>query len=613
MTIAAILFAGAYMTFFILLFLVAYRLGAGASVKNVLWHNKWNRRVFLLFAVGGFLLCLHLIKKNNYIYYWDSGTHWIFSYETMNSLFKDPFQTLKMVYKSVLTDDHNKLLPLLVSLPLKIFGCTFSRYVVLNFVMFLVPAWLIVITIIWKVLLKHKPELEKSKTQHLITTFLLVSVSAFNVFYIAMLNGYNDVGCLVPTLLAILLFMDYNCFKLNKKQILRDLLIGAMLLIAFLFRRHFSYFGVGYAFALFMYSAYVVFQARKDVDLKLKIRNALLNLCIVGGSVLLVLLVFFRKLVIKVLNNNYAEMYSAYDAPLADKIATVTSKFGLIVIILAIVAVILCLFTKKDRKITLFCALASLVTTAFFFTVQSMGMHHVYNVSGEFCILMILGIYQICLFVPNFKLRITTCILCSLLLTCGTMNCFIQSARPFFSPVSAAFSMKYDPSTRNDIPELKKLCNFVNGLTDGTGKHVYVCASGRILNDSLMQRLNCPYSNNALHNRYRTSDVDLRDGFNVGFLKSEYIIGTDPVQLHLKEGSQEVVRFLNEEVKNESSPIGKHFKKIDTSFKLDNNVTAYVYEKVGEFEDEDLQYIADYYSNLYPGKEALFADRILND
>lgn len=612
MTIVAILIACAYMAFFILLFLVAFRLGAGSCVKNLVWHDKWNRRIFLLFAVGGFLLCLHLIKKNNYVYYWDYGSYWILSYETMNSLFADPFQTLKTVYNSILTDNYNKLLPLLLSLPLKVFGYTFSRYVVLNFMCFLVPTWFIVVAIIWKVLLRYNPELEKSKAQCLITLFLLVCVSTFNVFYIAMLRGYNDVGCLVPTLLAILLFVDYNCLKLNKKQIIRDLLIGAMLLVAFLFRRHFSFFGVGYAFALFMYSAYIVFQARRDEDLKLKIRNAFLNLFIIGGSAILVLLLFFRKLVVKVLKSNYTEMYSAYDAPIGEKISGVTSQLGLIVILLAIIAIILCLFTKKCRKITLFCALASSVTMAFFFTIQQMGIHHVYCVAGEFCILMILGVYQICLLLRNYKFQLTTLVLCSVILICGTLNCFVQNVRPAFAPFSRVFSNTYTPLTRSDIPELKNLVNYVNGLTVDTNKHVYVCASGFILNGNIMERLELPYNNNALHNQYRTSDVDLRDGFNVGFLKSEYIIGTDPVQLHLKEGSQEVVRFLNEEVKNESSPIGKHFKKLDASFKLGNNVTAYVYEKVGEFEDEDLRYIADYYSNLYPGKEALFANRILN-
>ena len=42
-------------------------------------------------------------------------------------------------FASVNGDDYNNFLPSVVALPLKIFGCEFSTYVLINHVMFLAP------------------------------------------------------------------------------------------------------------------------------------------------------------------------------------------------------------------------------------------------------------------------------------------------------------------------------------------------------------------------------------------------------------------------------------------------------------------------------------------
>ena len=47
------------------------------------------------------------------------------------------------------------------------------------------------------------------------------------------------------------------------------------------------------------------------------------------------------------------------------------------------------------------------------------------------------------------------------------------------------------------------------------------------------------------------------------------------------------------------------------TFVLDRGVSAYVYEKQSDFERADLEYLAEYFSRAYPGRQAIFADRIL--
>ncbi len=59
------------------------------------------------------------------------------------------------------------------------------------------------------------------------------------------------------------------------------------------------------------------------------------------------------------------------------------------------------------------------------------------------------------------------------------------------------------------------------------------------------------------------------------------------------------------------SVIGRHFVKNDRVFTLENNVKVLIYEKQSDFTQEDLQYMADYFTKIYPGYTHMFADRIL--
>jgi hypothetical protein len=459
-------------------------------------------------------------------------------------------------------------------------------------------------------LLRDQPELCAGKKQYAVFVFTLFMVAAFNPFYYAMLRGYIDVACLIPSSLAILLFMDYDPLAFDKCQVIRDILISACLLIAFLFRRYFAFFVVGYGTALLAYSIYKVIEARKTSEWGRKVRHVVFNLLIVGAFAIFVLLIFFRPLVLRILANNYANEYSGYDAPFFTKLTSTISRLGLITVIMAIVSIILSMLTKKARKLTFFCCLASLVTTIAFFHVQNMGDHHIYTIAVEFCILLILGIYQIIGVIKKVKYQQIATGVAVVILGIGTLNCFFPSVRPVTGHIAKLYSQEYYPLQMNDIDALRDLANYMNALTDGRGKHVYICASGGVLNCSIMDALDKPYGDSALHNMYWTADVDLRDGFPADFLRSDYVIVTNPVQLHLADGTQEVVRFLCEEVQNRNSPVGRHFVKLDRSFKLDNGVTAYVYEKVSDFEKSDYQYLANYYTKKYPGKNAMFADRI---
>ncbi len=190
-------------------------------------------------------------------------------------------------------------------------------------------------------------------------------------------------------------------------------------------------------------------------------------------------------------------------------------------------------------------------------------------------------------------------------MTLGAVHCYIPAARPVLSPVSDLFGNVYNVRIRNDIPALNELVDYLNALTEGTEKSIYMPSTGS-LSYSTLESLRKPYHPLPVRNIIKTFMSDLTEGFPVGFLGANFIVTTDS-----ERSSQLVVKFLSDEVMDSASPIGRHFEKLDRTFTLDDDVHVFVYEKKSPFTDEDLQYLADHFSKIYPGHDKIFADRIL--
>lgn len=596
------------MLIFFAFFLFSYRIGMG----NIDWKIIFGKKecaVFSAFAFAVLFLCIYLLGQNRFVYYWDYGGYWTKSYTQMEYMFSDPVHAFGHMYRSICNDDYNVLLPTLISIPLKIIGYTFGRYVLVNVICFFFPLMFILLSICVKI-----AEIAKSNVNRKLV-FIAVSLGfivTFNAFYIAMLDGYIDIACLIPGSLSILLFIDYDSTSLNKKQIIKDFLISGNLLCTFLFRRYFAYFIVGYATALILYSFYISFIKEENGEKIRGLFHALLNLFIICGVALTILVIFFRPLLIHVLTNDYAGQYAGYDLPMTDKIRRVIEAFGGLAVILALVCVILSMAGKRYRKLSLFCGITVFITSYAFFRVQSMGIQHIYTIALELFLMDFLCVKLMTDLAKSIKMKVATVGVCLAVSICGSLNCFFPATRIAFARVSKAFSEEYNPLQRNDIDVLHQLVDYLNSLTEETDTRVYIDASGYILNNSIISSLDKPYGGSPLHNQCTTADVDLRDGFPVDFLSAGIIVTTDPVQLTLAEGTQEVVRFLSQEVTNPNSPIGRHFMEDPTTFTLDSGVVVHIYIKKSGFEESDLQYLADYFTDYYPGEETIFADRILN-
>jgi hypothetical protein len=541
------------------------------------------------------------IYQNRFIYYWDSAGYWTISVQIAHNMSHVSIWDIgKALYQSINYDDYNIFLPMLIAFPFSKVGYEFTSYVTLCSVMFLIPAAIIQGLTVVKMISN-----KKICAGWIFVIAVILSLCFPNNYY-SVFQGYIDVAYLVPMSASMYLFVDYDFGQISLS---RNIAIALTLILTWICRRYTIFFLIGYVCALLIKAGFAYYYNRRAEMLK----TIIINFIQIGGVSLAILIVAFPHFFFHALLTNYGEMYSAYDAPLIDKLRSLCAPFGLVTVVILIIAFLG--IRRQSQFINYWSLLGLSVSETFvFWKTQNMGVQHrmILNLPVILMCLMVLEWWnndsdncsRLHRVVSRYSKQIMYIGIAMML------SNFIFAFSPQLSSKMSGIVMaqRYYPLKRYDIPQLKMLTDKLNQLTHGTNDGIYVAASGSVLNCDILRKMDMPNSPNAIPNLYNTSDVDLRDGFSADFLHAKYIVATDPVQTHLATG-QEVVTYLAQEVMNEKSHIGQHYKCID-QIELDNHVIAKIYEKLSYLSEEDIEQLKAYYSNLYPGYDSLFSDRI---
>lgn len=559
--------------------------------------------VMLIAALAAFMAFVsYWIHQNQFIYYWDSAGYWTTSIQIAHNMSHASIGDIgKALYQSINYDDYNIFLPMLIAFPFSKFGYEFTSYVTLCSVMFLIPA-----TIIQGLTVVKMISNKKFCAGWIFVIAIVLSLCFPNNYYSAF-QGFIDVAYLVPMSASMYLFVDYDFGQISLS---RNIAIALTLILTWICRRYTIFFLIGYVCALLIKAGFAYYYNRRAEMLK----TIIINFFQIGGISLAILIIVFPHFFFHALLTNYGEMYSAYDAPLIDKLRSLCAPFGLLTVVVLIIAF---LGIRRQSQFINYWALLGLAIseTIVFWKTQNMGVQHkmILNLPVFLMCSMILewcdknaedcwpSFYRV---VSRYSKKIMY--IGVVMMMCNFLFAFSSKLPTNMSGIVVA--ERYYPMKRYDIPQLKTLTDKLNQLTYGTNDGIYVTASGSVLNCDILRKMDMPNSPSAIPNLYYTSDVDLRDGFPADFLHAKYIVTTDPVQTHLATG-QEVVSYLAQEVMNEKSHIGQHYKCID-QIELDNHVIAKIYEKLSYLSEEDIEQLKAYYSNLYPGYDSLFSDRI---
>lgn len=563
------------------------------GIKSVLRSvSKRDITVVFVLSAGLLSVVMALVAREHYVYFWDYGSYWRRALQYQRSLGPDFSENLKLLISSINNDEYNQLACAVIALPLKVFNNSYFAFVILNTVLFYIPNAFLMAFTFFKILEKYS--LHTINITWICSYTLLFSAALFPV-----LAGYVDIIGMIPLTTAYLLVIDRD---FERVQVRKDLLLGISFLWIIFLRRYYAYAAVGGAvFAFLFWSTYGTTREDPFYRIKNKLIDTLTAISVPAAA----LAVVFRKFFLNSVLNNHLQAYSAYKT--TDYLGAwglFGRYFGLLFSALIILG-ILCNIRGDIGKLVISLLVGVLTSCTLFFRIQNMGTQHYYVAVFPVCCFIFLGIHAL-LFIPmpgkrkliSFGINgiVVLVVIVNFLMSVGIGTAFKSILWESYS---------YIPKVRHDFNALYSLERCLEDLEHDGFHGVYCLGSNGILNSSILNNLNAPDAYPEFP--IATSDVDLRDGFWTSFFDYDIIIACDPVQTHLPQG-QEVIIKLNE-VMLTANTFSKHYTVKD-SFVLDKDVQALVYVKQEPLEAADIEYIRDIFHEVYPDYPELFADRI---
>lgn len=573
-----------------------------SSARHPFIQHISRRELSFYFLIAIVFLCLivAIMVREKFVYYWDFGGYWYKTLDYANLLFSDPIAAIKSLYWSINNEEYNSFLCLLLALPLKIFGNSYMAFVVLNTVMFYIPNAFLMGYLVYSITVRYQI---KAPGFGWIFTYML----AFPVALHPVLLGYIDIANMLPLSAAYLLMIDRD---FQKREFLKDFLLGLCIMLVVLSRRYYAYAVVGAAFFCALYwlmdgirEFEGDFRIRFTKNIKMRLGDAVFTL--VFPCLILVLL--FHDFLNMSIFNNHAVAYSAYKSvDYLGQWVKLIEWVGLFHIILVACAFLFNLKRKFNLLVISF--LVNLfITCTLFYRIQDMGAQHYYTITLILAVLSGVGGVSLVNWLHN-KTKIVSCVVACGLLLCVGIN-FLGSVRivkdlasPFWTKAIYWYRVRYD------LNELDRMENYLGELDAAGYKNVYCLGSSGIINDDLLRKIHAPELN-LLYSCMQASHIDLRDGFNTNFFDADVVLSCDPEQTHLTSG-QELIRLENR-IFSDENPFSDNYRSTET-FLLDNNVKVTVWIKEEPLAYEDIMYFGNLCDELYPDYPELFKDRIDN-
>lgn len=581
--------------FYLLVFICIKEAGMLKFIKN--YTKKDYLFIEIIFA---FVLCFtyFMVRKDQYIYFWDYGREWRTAIIVRNGLLKNSWDEIKDIYLSINYTDYNKFMPMLITLALYALGSSYKAFVLLVAIFYLCPAIFIISVLIDKIL-------NLLNIKNVKITLICLIVASTPILYYVLLNSFMDPPelMLVSCIIALSVDIDYSVLDLKK-----DVLVSICLILSVLFRRHFAYFGMGFACSQFIYFL-INYRCIGKTDRKILLRNFAYNMLLIACLVIAVLLLLFKPFVMRSLFTDYSVKHQAWNQTINEKLFRMVEVFGWLYLIIFMTLPLL--YSRKVSRYNIVFPILcnAIITTVAMWRVQQLNYHQYYLIIVQVIILFCVGVFG---FFQNIYKK-------NKLIFSGILVIFmfLNMMGMFYSPMehlplkTTVTSTAYRPKVRNDIDTIQEIVNDMQTISknDSTA-FFYVLSSSGILNSSIITMSRMPYLTNAVPQMAMTADVDMFSGFSIDLLKANYVLVADPIQTHQGEQFQHVITYPSKLMLDSTSYLGKHYKLL-REYDLDGNVKAKLYKKISILDDEVYDKMSGFYNTIYPTYPEMFADRII--
>ncbi len=276
--------------------------------------------------------------------------------------------------------------------------------------------------------------------------------------------------------------------------------------------------------------------------------------------------------------------------------------FGYIYSALTLLGIVVSLYYKNTRKAASFLIIQWVVMSYLFTQLHSFLPQHYYILQPTMLIFIALLITSIFTNIKSRALRIIIFIVCISISTFSFSTVFFPDIAVHTKQARAWFpNQKYYPPVRNDIPEIKRMLSVIGNLLADPDEKLYVLASSSDLNSDTIQKasLSLPDVKDIQKQVYRSSDLDMKDGFPTNLFSARYVLVADPIQYDFDPSKTQVITIPAESIL-EGKNMGKSYKKLQYEFNLEKGVKVYLYERIGPFNQADVDFLSDTLRKFYP-------------
>ena len=410
------------------------------------------------------------------------------------------------------------------------------------------------------------------------STVVLALLTPFT--WVPTLRGYPDTGAACLVALAVWTFVQDT--RLARRWQMP--IIGVLLALAMLFRRHFAYDAIAF-FAAMTGMAFWRFALERRQQPHTAWRELRLSGLRIGLAALAMLICLFTvglPFTYHVLTQDVTALYASYEVPVSRSLQWYVTIYGWVICMAAVVGYVIGLFVRSIRRepVVFIVLFAGLLLVEWILLVRQLGEHYTLHFTPS----MVWGPAILGWTVwrnAGRRLRVMAAGAGGLYLLANLAVGLTPLVIGTGFGAGPLFAVKSPPLTRPDYDNVAQLIDYLRGLTAG-GQPIYVAASSDILNKDLVinaERILYGWDQSRLH-VLQSPHIDSRDFYPLEtLLQAQFVVVVEPFQQQLDNDQQRVVRVVYD-LLTQQREIGQEFVKLPPVFVLENGAFAAVYRRI---------------------------------
>lgn len=539
-------------------------------VRLMMRKNLALYLLFPLFLLPALAIWFYLGAERNYPF-WDFAMY----YGWARLMWEQPdFGATLNVFLDSLSQNYNLFFALPSQVSFSLFDASRPTFILTNYVVY-GSAYFISASYLLRTIYGF------SWNKALLLGFSLPLLLPF--LWTPLLEGYPDLGAAALYLGAVGVSFSKN---LNWKKMG---LIGVLLGLSIVFRRHYAYAALALIFTLGLLSFFPFYKATLAQKRTLIIQYVALGLGLVGTVFLLE--PFY---VLSVIKTDFISLYKSYERPFSYFLHYIAAQTGLLLIFICVVGLWATKSVDSVIQKNVYKCGALLLTWVILWGVGpgQVGHHYTMAVLPIFFIVCLASFF----YMP-FKKELRSAFVGVLFIGLITNTLYSFWLAPSFvypsdAPSMSLFSTPRIPWVRQDMAELAQLTNHLEETTTPLDK-IVVVGSSFIINQNLVhiassqKRANLPLNQRFL---FAPETDSQPQGLTQAYVGGTVFLVASPTQYHLDPKAQKVVTRLASlfPPPKEVAPL---FEKDPQTFSFDNGVTLGIWRRVKDWDKKSLSYI----------------------